>query len=124
MPESQVVVFPAIPPAVPASVPPLYPTVADTGKPVLPKFSTTRAFQLVTEASGGKCRVDIDASVELRGRRLDVFFGKSQKSPDFRRILDEFGDTVVRVARSCSYVLRSGVFVRLDDSSIKFKAVL
>jgi hypothetical protein len=124
MPGSQVVVFPAIPPAVPVAVPPLYPTVADTGKPVLPKFSTTRAFQLLTETTGGKCRLDIDASVGLRGRRLDVFFGKSQKSPDFRRILDEFGDTFVRVAGSCSSVLRSGVFVRLDDSSIKFKAVL
>jgi secreted trypsin-like serine protease len=124
LPESQVVVFPAIPPAVPVAVPPLYPTVADTGKPVLPKFSTTRAFQLVTEASGGKCRVDIDASVELRGRRLDVFLGKSQVNPNFRRILDQFGDTVINLAQNCASLLRSGVFVRLEDSSIRFKAVL
>jgi secreted trypsin-like serine protease len=124
MPGSQVVVFPAIPPAVPAAVPPLYPTVADTGKPVLPKFSTTRAFQLVTEAIGGKCRVDIDAPVELRGRRLDVFLGKSQVNPNFRRVLDQFGDTVIKVAQNCASLLRSGVFVRLEDSSIRFKAVL
>jgi len=123
-PGSQVVVFPDVPPLVPVNVPPLYPTVSDRGRPVLPKFSTTRAFQLVTEQLGGKCTVDVDAEVSLRGKRVEVFLSRTEKKPAFRRILDEFGDTRFGVSKSCGTVLRSGVFVQLEGSVTRFRAVL
>jgi len=121
---SQVVVFPAVPPLVPVNVPPLFPTVGDSGRPELPKFSTTRAFQLVTEQLGGKCTVDVDAEVSLRGKRVEVFLSRTEKRPAFRRILDEFGDTRFGVSKSCGTVLRSGVFVQLEGSATRFRAVL
>lgn len=121
---SQVVVFPDVPPLVPVSVPPLYPTVSDRGRPVLPKFSTTRAFQLVTEQFGGRCSVDIDADVSLRGKRVEIFLSRTEKKPAFRRILDEFGDMWFGLPRSCGTVLRTGVFVQLEGSVTRFRAVL
>jgi len=121
---SQVVVFPAVPPLVPVNVPPLYPIIADRGRPVLPKFSTTRAFQLVTEQLGGKCTVDVDAEVSLRGKRVEVFLSRTEKRPAFRRILDEFGDMQIVVSKSCGSVLRAGVFVQLEGSVTRFRAVL
>lgn len=121
---SQVVVFPDVPPLLPVSVPPLYPTVSDRGRPVLPKFSTTRAFQLVTEQLGGKCTVDVDADVSLRGKRVEIFLSKTEKKPAFRRILDEFGDMQLVVSKSCGSVLRAGVFVQLEGSATRFRAVL
>ena len=123
-PGSQVVNFPSLPPAVAVSVPPMYPVVADTGAPVLPKFSSSRAFQLVVVPSGRQCSIDVDAAVTLRGRRLDVFVGKSQKSPTFSRILDEFGDITFRLKQDCKTATRSGIYVRLDNSTIRFRAVL
>ena len=123
-PNSQVVAIPSLPPVTPVVVPPLFPNVSDSRAPVLPKFSTSRAFQLVVVSEGGKCSVDIDADPALRGRRLDVFLSKSQKSPSFRRILDEFGDAVVVVQKPCSSVLRTGVYVGLDNSPIRFRARL
>jgi len=123
-PGSQVVVFPAVPPLVPVNVPPLYPSVSDRGRPVLPKFSTTRAFQLVTEQLGGKCTVDVDADVSLRGKRVEIFLSKTEKKPAFRRILDEFGDTRIGVSKSCGTVLRTGVFLQLEGSLTRFRALL
>lgn len=121
---SQVVVFPAVPPLVPVNVPPLYPTVSDVGRPVLPKFSTTRSFQLVAEQVGGKCNVYIDADVSLRGRRVEIFLSKTQRKASYLRILDEFGDTSIRLGKSCSAVLRNGVFVQLEGSLTRFRAIL
>jgi len=121
---SQVVEFPAVPPLLPVNVPPLYPTVSDGGRPVLPKFSTTRAFQLVTEQLGGRCTVDIDADVSLRGKRVEIFLSKTEKKPAFRRILDEFGDIQIMVSKSCGSVLRAGIFVQLEGSVTRFRAVL
>lgn len=121
---SQVVVFPAVPPLLPVNVPPLYPTVSDRGRPVVPKFSTTRAFQLVTEQFGRKCTVDVDADVPLRGKRVEIFLSKTDKKPEFRRILDEFGDVQIVVPKSCGAVLRTGVFVQLEGSVTRFRAIL
>lgn len=121
---SQVVVFPAVPPLVPANVPPLYPTVSESGRPVLPKFSITRAFQLVVEQVGGKCNVDIDADVSLRGKRVEIFLSKAEKKSAFLRVLDEFGDALIGVTKSCRAVLQTGVFVKLEGSSTRFRAVL
>lgn len=121
---SQVVVIPSLPPVTPVVVPPLFPTVSDSRTPALPKFSTSRAFQLVVVKVGSNCSVDIDADSALRGRRLDVFLSKYQKLPSFRRILDKFGDTVVLVQKPCTSVLREGVFVSLDNSTIRLRARL
>lgn len=121
---SQVVVFPAVPPLVPVNVPPLFPSVADRGRPVLPKFSVTRAYQMVIEQVGGKCIVDIDADVSLRGKRIEIFLSKTEKKAAYRRVLDEFGDTRIGVSKSCGTVLRSGVFVQMEDSATRFRAVL
>lgn len=121
---SQVVVFPSLPPLVPATVPPLFPSVSDRGRPVLPKFSVTRAYQLVLISVGGRCVVDIDADVALRGRRLEIFLSKFEKKAVYRRILNEFGDTTFQVGGSCGAVLRSGVFVQLEGSVTRFRAVV
>lgn len=121
---SQVVAVPAIPPLVPIDVPPLYPTVSDRGKPVLPKFSVTRAFQLVFEQVGKTCKIDIDADVSLRGRQIEIFFSKTEQKASFKRILDEFGDMRFGSKTLCSTILRGGIFVKLEGSPVKFRAFL
>jgi hypothetical protein len=120
---SQVVVFPDVPPLLPVNVPPLYPSVSDRGRPVLPKFSVTRAYQLLVEQVGGKCNVDIDADLSLRGKRVEIFLSRTEKRAKYRRILDEFGDVQIRLTKSCGTLLRSGIFVQLEGSKTRFRAV-
>ena len=121
---NNVVVLPNLPPLVPGVVPPLYPTIGDSGRPVLPKFSVTRAFQLVITSSGKGCVIDLDADPSLRGRRISIYFTKNQKLPTFRKILDNFGDTIVTSSTPCSIIVRKGVWVTLDNSKLRLRAIL
>lgn len=121
---SPVVAFPDLPPLPPSALVP--PTVGLPGSSTgpLPEFSTTRLFQLTLESAGRSCLVDIDAPISLRGRSMRIFVDKTKGRPTATRVLDEFGDTRIRVPKTCSNVPYKRIYVQLDDSSIKVRTVL
>ncbi len=97
--------------------------VFTASKPItLPKFSQSRTFQLVLIGSS-KCAVYLDASVSLRGVKVDVYFGRSGNKPSAQKILDEFGDTKFKTTKSCTALRATGVFVMRSDSLVKTQAI-
>jgi len=121
---SPVVQFPSLPPLAPAELTAPPASRPASAAPALPPFTTTRMFQLTLEEQGRFCAVDIDTPLSLRGRVLRIFVNKTKGKPTATRVLDEFGDTRIRLPQICSKVPYGRIYVQLDDSTTKVRTVL
>jgi hypothetical protein len=81
-------------------------------------------FQLTLEEQGRFCAVDIDTPLSFRGRVLRIFVNKTKGKPTATRVLDEFGDTRIRLPQTCSKVPYGRIYVQIDDSNTKVRTVL
>ena len=89
----------------------------------MPKFSSTRTFQLLLEQNGKKCSVDIDGPIALGNSKLRVFVGKTSTKPSTSRLLNGFGDTAFAVSSRCDSIRKAGVFVVLQDSRVRLRVI-
>lgn len=119
------VVIPQLPDLPPASVvvaAPALPSLPGTVNVPLPKFTTTRIFQLVLESSGSnRCLWDIDGPQTLHGYKVSIYLKKTSTKPTFRRILNEFGDATGILKLSCRNVRSAGVFITTEGSGVRIK---
>ena len=116
--------LPQLPPPSAVSQAPSLPGFSSNQQTPLPKFTISRVFQLVLEnVSGGKCVVDIDGPTSLKGTRTRLYLSKTASQPTALRILNEFGDVYLKFAKTCAQIRSSGVFVLLENSSIKVRVI-
>ena len=118
-----IVALPVLPPFETVVQPPQLPVQVGGSKPNLPKFTTTRVFQLVLEDKGKRCLIDIDGPVAMRGIRVGLFQSKTAKNPFAKRLLNQFGDLTVTVNSSCKYVRSQGIYILPPDAILKSKVV-
>jgi len=88
----------------------------------LPKFSSSRLFQLVLTGSKN-CTVYLDSATSFRGVRVKIFSSQRSIKPITERVLDEFGDVEFRTMLSCSTLRQTGVYVMRSDSPVRTKAI-
>lgn len=119
------VVIPRLPDLPPPSVvvaAPTLPSLPGTSNTPLPKFTTTRIFQLVLESAGSnRCLWDIDGPSALRGYQVSIYLKKQSTKPTFRRVLNEFGDATGVLKLSCRGVRSAGVFITTEGSGVRIK---
>jgi len=118
-PGSIFVALPGLPPFVSVIEGPQMPNQVATSKPQLPKFSTTRLFQLVLEDKGNKCLVDIDGPIPMRGTQVRLYQSKTTKLPFVKRLLDEFGDLTITAKSSCKLLRLQGIYIVPQGSTLK-----
>lgn len=122
IPDAVIPQLPALPPPSAVVAAPTLPNLPGTPSAPLPKFITTRVFQLVLEDVGfNRCLWDIDGPQTLRGYRVSIFLKKQSTKPTFRRILDEFGDATGILKLSCRGVRSAGVFITTESSGVRIK---
>jgi hypothetical protein len=117
--------LPALPPITANQSPPQLPArpvfeTDDNKQVVLPKFSTSRVFQLLLDGSA-RCSIYIDGPLALRGTAIRIFIGNKSRFPLTRGILDEYGDLFTKTSNSCSYIRQRGVFVLQPNSAVKVR---
>jgi hypothetical protein len=117
------VIIPQLPDLPPPSVvvaAPTLPSLPGTVNIPLPKFTTTRIFQLVLESDGSnRCLWDIDGPPALRGYKISIYLKKTSTKPTFRKVLNEFGDTTGVLKMSCRSVRTAGVFITTESSGVR-----
>jgi len=127
LPAAIIIQIPQLPPLPAASIvtnAPTLPGFASGPQSPLPKFTTSRTFQLVLEnLSRGRCLIDIDGPPSLRGSNTRVFVKKNSTKPVTTRVLNEFSDATLKSNSSCANVRRSGVFIIIDGSLIKTRVI-
>lgn len=122
IPDAVIPELPALPPPSAVVAAPVLPSMPGTPSPPLPKFITTRIFQLVLESSGSnRCLWDIDGPQTLHGYKVSIYLKKTSTKPTFRRILNEFGDVTGILKLSCRSVRSAGVFITTESSSVRIK---
>ena len=117
--------LPALPPAIEGSTAPGLPTrpVFESTQErsiILPKFTTSRLFQLVLNGSS-RCSVYVDGPLALRGIPTSVYIGRKTGPPIRKVILDEFGDFFLQTSISCRTLRQQGVFLSQPNSLVKIK---
>jgi len=127
LPAAIIIQIPQLPPLPAASIvtnAPTLPGFVSGPQSLLPKFTTSRTFQLVLEnLSRSRCLIDIDGPQSLGGSNTRVFVKKNSTKPVTTRVLNEFGDATLRIKTSCAIVRRSGVFIVIDNSVIKIRVI-
>ncbi len=114
--------LPELPPLTVVVAAPVLPNMPGTPNAPLPKFITTRVFQLVLESSGSnRCLWDIDGPQTLHGYKVSIYLKKTSTKPTFRRILNEFGDATGILKLSCRNVRSAGVFITTEGSGVRIK---
>lgn len=115
---------PELPPPATIFQSPSLPVFNSTNPSVaVPKFSSTRTFQLLLEQNGKKCSVEIDGPIALGNSKLRVFVGKTSTKPTSSRLLNGFGDTVFVASSRCDLIRKAGVFVVLQDSKVRLRVI-
>jgi len=113
-----------LPPSSPILQSPVLPTIDGVGVAGLPKFSTSRIFQLVLNTnSRNRCSVDIDGPTGLSKLSFSIYLGRKAGKPIFSRVFNEFGDTTFELAATCSSVRNQGVFVTAEQSKVRIRVV-
>lgn len=103
---------------------PTLPTFVATKVVNLPKFSSSRQFQLIlTKKSAASCQIYIDGPLGFRGINTKIYLGRSAAIKPIARTFDEFGDLIFKVNNSCSSLRKTGVYLRQAGSPVKTKAV-
>ncbi len=115
---------PELPPPATIFQSPSLPVFNSTNPSVaVPKFSSTRTFQLLLEQNGKKCSIDIDGPIALGNSKLRVFVGKTSTKPSTSRLLNGFGDTAFAMSSRCDSIRKAGVFVVLQDSNVRLRVI-
>lgn len=118
--------LPALPsPAAPGVVPelPSLPVLETSSNPVLPKFTVSRVFQLVLTTRARNCIVYIDGPVAYSRLKATLFAGKTNDRTIAVGTFDPFGDITRRIGSSCGDLRKSGVYLQIDGSIVRTKAV-
>lgn len=114
----------ALPPLSPIFQTPELPSISGIKVNALPKFSTSRTFQLVlTENSRKQCEVDIDGPITQKNLPFQVFLGKTSKRQYLLRNLNDFGDLRFSVGQPCSLIRKQGIYVVSERSSVKVRVI-
>lgn len=101
---------------------PTLPTFTASRPIVLPKFSASRAFQLVLTDSN-RCSIYVDSATLLRGASVKIYLGRTSIKPIKTLILDEFGDALFKSSTSCANIRKNGVYILRTGSSVKTQAI-
>ena len=116
--------LPQLPPPSAIGQAPALPGFSSNQQTPLPKFTTSRIFQLVLENSpGGKCAIDIDGPISFKGTRTKVFLTKTASKPISSKILNEYGDIYINVSKSCAQIRNAGLFVLLENSTVRARVI-
>jgi len=103
---------------------PNLPTFNQVNSVVVPKFTISRTFQLLLDkVSSKRCEVDIDGPIELTNLKVRIFVGKTSAKPYLSRTLNSFGDIQFKTNLACDYIRKLGVFVLLDNSSVRLRVI-
>ena len=103
---------------------PNLPTFNQVNPVVIPKFTISRTFQLLLDkVSSKRCEVDIDGPIELTNLKVRIFVGKTSAKPYLSRTLNSFGDIQFKTNLACDYIRKLGVFVLLDNSSVRLRVI-
>lgn len=103
---------------------PTLPGFAAGGQSALPKFTLSRTFQLILEeVRGGRCLVDIDGPQSMRGLGAKIYLSKTGSKPLLNRTLNEFGDATLQIGIRCSSVRRTGLFILVQNSSVRARVI-
>lgn len=102
---------------------PALPIFETTSNPVLPKFTVSRIYQLVLDPLGRNCRIYIDGPTAQRGLKVRLYLSRGVKRTLATRVFDEFGDISLTVKFGCSTIRKSGLYVQLDGTPTRSKAV-
>lgn len=115
---------PELPPPATIFQSPNLPVLISSRPPVaIPKFSMSRTFQLLLEKNGRKCIVDIDGPIALTNLRVKIFVGKKSAKPYLTRVLNGFGDTTFAASLGCDSIRKSGVFIVVQNSSVRVRVI-
>ena len=102
---------------------PALPIFETTSNPVLPKFTASRVYQLLLTQTKTGCRIYIDGPVAQRGLVIRLFATRRGGKPIASRPLDQYGDTNVKSKPSCVSLRRTRVYVQLDGTQTRTRAV-
>ena len=103
---------------------PVLPTFDAVNPVVVPKFSTSRTFQLLLDkVSSKQCEIDIDGPSEFTNLKVQVFIGKTSTKQYLSKALNSFGDTRFKVRLTCESVRIQGVFVRVENSTVRLRVI-
>ena len=115
---------PELPPPATIFQSPSLPVFNSANPPVaIPKFSTTRTFQLLLAKNKSKCLVDIDGPIVLANSKVKVFVGKVSTKPYISRVLNSFGDTMFEASLGCDSIRKARVFIVLQDSLVRVRVI-
>jgi len=78
---------------------------------------------LLDKVSSKRCEVDIDGPIELTNLKVRIFVGKTSAKPYLSRTLNSFGDIQFKTNLACDYIRKLGVFVLLDNSSVRLRVI-
>jgi len=113
-----------LPPSSPIFQTPILPTFNAVNPVVVPKFSTSRTFQLLlNNVSSKQCEIDIDGPIEFTNLKVQVFIGKTSTKQYLSKALNIFGDTRFKARLACELVREQGVFVQMENSAVRLRVI-
>ena len=113
-----------LPPSSPIFQTPVLPTFNAVNPVVVPKFSTSRTFQLLLDkVSSKQCEIDIDGPIEFTNLKIQIFIGKTSTKQYLSKALNSFGDTRFKARLTCESVRKQGVFVRVESSAVRLRVI-
>ena len=113
-----------LPPSSPIFQTPVLPTFNAVNPVVVPKFSTSRTFQLLLDkVSSKQCEIDIDGPIEFTNLKIQIFIGKNSTKQYLSKALNSFGDTRFKARLTCESVRKQGVFVRVESSAVRLRVI-
>ena len=113
-----------LPPSSPIFQNPILPTFNAVNPVVVPKFSTSRTFQLLLDkVSSKQCEIDIDGPIEFTNLKIQIFIGKTSTKQYLSKALNSFGDTRFKARLTCESVRKQGVFVLVENSAVRLRVI-
>ena len=67
--------------------------------------------------------MDIDGPIGLANSKVEVFVGRRAAKPYLARVLNSFGDTVFTASLGCDSIRKSGVFIVVQNSSVRVRVI-
>jgi hypothetical protein len=102
---------------------PALPVFETTSNPILPKFTVSRVFQLILTPRARNCVVYVDGPLAYSKLKAALFSSRTGSKPLVTRNFDQFGDINFNVKSSCTSLRKSGIYLQLEGSTTRTKAV-